>query len=214
MTLPSRAEVTLTSSQSFKVGRLDYYKRWFDLILMFLAHVLLLPLWLLLWITISLAIFLESGFPILYRHPSVGFGGRVFYRLKFRTMLNNSATDHLFYTQTGDSRITAVGRMLRKTALDELPQIINILKGDMSFVGPRALGVKMHEYCTKLYPKFPLRLQVLPGLTGLAQLHSDRLSPAHKLRYDLLYVRRMSPLLDIKIMLLSVVRTLLGRWDS
>jgi lipopolysaccharide/colanic/teichoic acid biosynthesis glycosyltransferase len=118
-------------------------------------------------------------------------------------------------TAKDDPRITRVGRFLRSTALDELPQMINLWKGDISFVGPRALPVYMHEDYVKEEPRFVLRLQVKPGLTGLAQTHLARHCSARKrLRYDLLYIRKASPGLDLQLIIISVWLTLTGRWGK
>lgn len=196
-----------------------WYKRGFDLAILFGAHVVLLPLWVMLWTVIPLAILIDGGRPIFYAHPSIGQGGRVFRRLKFRTMISGPATAEAFYTKQNDPRVTRVGRLLRKTAMDELPQVINILRGEMSFVGPRPLGVKMHEHCVRECRQFPVRLRVPPGLTSPAHLFSDPadrlyIKPQRKLAYDRLYIRRMNPLLDVRIVLFSVWRTLRGRWDG
>jgi lipopolysaccharide/colanic/teichoic acid biosynthesis glycosyltransferase len=113
-----------------------------------------------------------------------------------------------------DPRITPVGRVLRWTALDELPQVLNMWKGEMSLVGPRAERPELHEQFVQEVPGFERRLQVRPGLTGLAQvLGAYNLHPSEKLRYDLEYIQRMSLWLDLKLLVLSVRNTLLARWD-
>jgi lipopolysaccharide/colanic/teichoic acid biosynthesis glycosyltransferase len=114
-----------------------------------------------------------------------------------------------------DPRITRVGRLLRRTALDELPQVINLWKGDISFVGPRALPVRMHEEYIKEDPHFVRRLQVRPGLTGPAQIYLPRHCDAEKrLKYDLLYIREASPRLDLKLIMISIWLTLTGMWGA
>lgn len=192
----------------------DGYKRLLDLTVIALAHIFLFPLWLFLWVTIPLAIILDDGWPVFYRHRRVGKNGERFDALKFRTMLRNADKDDAVWTHENDSRVTRVGRILRGTALDELPQIINILKGDMSFVGPRGLGVRMYEYSAQQAPGFERRLQVRPGLTGLAQIYGNRDNPEEKLSYDLKYIRDKSLWLDIKLLILSVLITIRGRWEN
>jgi len=116
-----------------------------------------------------------------------------------------------------DPRVTKVGRILRATAMDELPQLINILKGDMSFVGPRPIdrseGNPKYKDVSEI-PGYEVRRQVRPGLTGLAQLYADKyISPRNKFRYDNLYIKKMSFFLDFKIILLSFWVTLKGGWE-
>jgi lipopolysaccharide/colanic/teichoic acid biosynthesis glycosyltransferase len=113
-----------------------------------------------------------------------------------------------------DPRITNVGRWLRASALDELPQVLNILRGDMSFVGPRAERPELHAQFLERNPLFAQRIRVRPGLTGVAQVNgSYDLPPEEKIEYDLQYMRTMSPWLDTRLMLTSVMNTLLRRWD-
>jgi lipopolysaccharide/colanic/teichoic acid biosynthesis glycosyltransferase len=189
------------------------YKRPFDLAVLVLAHVLLMPVWLALWAVIPLLIWLEDRGPVFYRQARAGKGGRVFKVLKFRTMVQGAERLGPSWTLDGDSRVTRVGRFLRRTGLDELPQTLSIWKGDMSLVGPRALPIKEQRWLETRIPGFAGRLAVRPGLTGLAQVY-NRTDEAHaKLRYDLEYIERMSPWLDTKLLLLSVRNTLLARWD-
>jgi len=117
--------------------------------------------------------------------------------------------------EENDPRVTRIGRLLRATALDELPQVINILRGDMSFVGPRAERPELMEKFTKDCAEFPKRLTVRPGLTGMAQIYGKYDSPpAEKLRYDLAYIERMNPWLDIKLLFFSLYITFRGKWES
>jgi len=192
------------------------YKRAFDRGVIIAAHLSLAPVWLLLWTFIPLAIWLEDRGPVFYRQRRLGRGGRVFTVLKFRTMVPDAETDTgAVWAQSDDPRITRVGRILRPTAMDELPQLINIWRGDMSFVGPRAERPELHEEFASEIPGFSRRLEVRPGLTGLAQVcGAYDLHPAAKLAYDLEYVDRMSFRLDVTIMLRSILNTLLARWDK
>ena len=120
-------------------------KRIFDLLILLFAHVLLAPIWVLIWIGIPVLIYADSGSPIFYRQQRAGKDGKTFTVLKFRTMVKNADDLGPAWTTASDPRITKIGRILRPTALDELPQIINIFKGEMSFVGPRALAQKELE---------------------------------------------------------------------
>ena len=134
--------------------RKTWYKRPLDLSILLFSHVLLLPLWLVLWTVIPLGILLLDGRPIFFRKRARTKGGVVFDALKFRTMVPDSDSGPVVWTEEGDPRITRMGRILRKTALDELPQLYNILKGEMSFVGPRALSLRMIEHSVGIAPGF------------------------------------------------------------
>ena len=194
--------------------RKSRYKRPFDLAVLGVAHLfpLLLPVWVLLWTFIPLAVWLEDRGSIFFRQRRVGKNGREFTFLKFRTMAPGSEVAGLV-TAEDDPRVTRVGRLLRRTALDELPQVINILRGDMSFVGPRALPTDMHEDAVKQEPRFIERLSIPPGLTGVAQLYLPRhCSPRRRLGYDLLYKCKANLWLDVRLMLRAVWNTLTGSW--
>lgn len=149
------------------------------------------------------AIKLNSRGPVLYRQQRVGKGGRLFDLYKFRTMVDN-AEEHVgpVLASKDDSRVTSVGRILRRTRLDELPQLYNILRGDMSLVGPRPerpFFVQRHKALQGV------RLVVKPGLTGLAQVRSFYdLKPAHKVRYDYIYIQNRSFLLNLYILLQTI----------
>ena len=190
------------------------YKRPFDLMVLAMGHLLLFPVFLTLWLLIPLAVWLGDRGPVFFHQKRYGKGGRIFTFLKFRTMSPGSDSEGLI-TGDHDPRVTRVGRVLRRTALDELPQVINILRGDMSFVGPRALPVEMHDDAVRQEPRFPDRLQVMPGLTGIAQLYLPRhCRPRRRLRYDLLYIRKASLWLDIRLVLRAVWNTLTGAWGK
>lgn len=172
---------------------------------------LLLPLCLPLCALIALAIRLDSGGPILFRQERAGRGDSTFTILKFRTMteVGGEAAEHL--TQQNDRRITSVGRILRTSHLDELPQLWNVLRGEMALIGPRPEPLWHVEECERRYPDYHLRRAVTPGLTGLAQVELDYVDSVErapeKLRYDLDYIEQLSPRLDLIILL----RTLRGR---
>ena len=191
----------------------DGYKAWFDLLILVVTHVLLLPLWVLLWLVVPFLIWLGDRGPIFYKQERVGKGGRVFNLLKFRTMVIGADRTGPAWTMSGDSRVTSIGKLLRRTALDELPEVLSIWKGDMSLVGPRALDVEEHGMLEQQIPGFQERLRVRPGLTGLAQIYDLSDDANDKYRYDLEYIQRMGPILDIRLLILSVRNTLTGRWD-
>ena len=195
-------------------ARSTAYKRPYDLAVLVVAHLVLLPLWVLLWTLIPLAIWLEDRGPVFFRQRRVGKNSSEFTFLKFRTMVTGADESGLM-TEDHDPRITRVGAILRRTALDELPQVINILRGDMSFVGPRALPTRMHEEACEEEHRFAERLTVTPGLTGVAQLYLPRhCPPRRRLRYDLLYLNRASLGLDIRLMLRAALNTLTGSWGT
>ncbi len=186
-------------------------KRLFDIVLSSLGLVASLPLWGL----IALAVKLEDGGPVFYGQPRVGKDCREFRSLKFRSMVPDSDKKWgAVPASANDPRITKVGRILRATAMDELPQLWSIFRGDMSFVGPRPEWVELVKKFRIEIPSFDLRHKVRPGLTGLAQVYGHSEIPRrHKLRYDLLYARRQSFWLDIRLVLLSFAVTFTGRWE-
>lgn len=182
-----------------------------DLIFSSLGLFLSLPL----WVLISICILLEDGRPVIYSQERVGKDGRIFRIFKFRSMKKNAEDESgPIWAMENDSRVTKVGRILRATALDELPQLLNILKGEMSFVGPRPERPELQRVFIERFPDFEKRLAVKPGLTGIAQVFGKYDTPPnHKLKYDLLYIRRASILLDLKLLFLSFLISLLGRWQ-
>ena len=139
------------------------YKRPYDLTVLTLAHVLLLPAWVLLWTMIPLLILLFDGRPVLYRQLRLGKDGKEFHIIKFRTMIRD-AERHVgpVRATVNDSRVTRLGRVLRMTRLDELPQVINILRGEMSIVGPRPERPELVRRFVGEIPGFERRMQVLP----------------------------------------------------
>jgi len=157
----------------------------------------------------SLLVKLTSHGPVLYKQERVGKDGRVFTLYKFRTMIND-AEKHIgpVWAVKDDDRITAVGRILRRMRLDELPQLYNILRGEMSLVGPRP---ERPYFVARHKALQGVRLSVKPGLTGLAQVRSTYdLKPTHKAKYDYLYIQRRSLLLNIYI-LMHTIPVLLAR---
>ena len=154
-------------------------------------------------IIVALFIHCEDHGPVLFKQERVTQGGRRFQILKFRSMVVDAEKDGLPRpVGKHDERITKVGRFLRRTKIDELPQLINILKGDMSIVGPRPERWEHHEkYCEEI-AEFPLRLKVKSGLTGYAQVYGQyNTTPLDKLKLDLTYITNYSLRLDIQIVL-------------
>ena len=181
------------------------YKRVFDLTVMVITHLIFLPVWPLFWVLVPLAIKLEDGGPVFYRQTRLGLNGKPFRIVKFRSMIRNAESrTGPVWADSEDQRITKVGRVLRKTHMDEIPQFINVIKGEMSLVGPRPERPFLAEQITSEVPHFPRRLRVKPGITGLAQVRGKYATkPCHKLKYDLLYIDSMGPKADIKLILIT-----------
>lgn len=185
-------------------------KRGMDIALSLITLLALSPLLL----AAALAIALESGWPVLFRQTRVGLKGREFGMFKFRSMVKNAASLGPYFTQADDPRITCVGRFLRRTSIDELPQLINVLQGRMSLVGPRPHAVAHNEEYRRLIKGYMVRHKVLPGITGWAQVNGCRgeittlEDMQSRVRYDLEYLRRWSLALDLKILFLTALKVL------
>ncbi|MBR6335531.1 MAG: sugar transferase [Clostridia bacterium] len=181
-------------------------KRAFDFTCSLIAVIILLPLFALL----SLIILIDDGKPVLFRQQRVGRNNEVFSIYKFRTMKNNTGNVATAQLKNSDEFITRSGRFFRKTSLDELPQLFNILKGDMSFVGPRPL-IPEEEEIRQLRNEKGV-YAVRPGMTGLAQINGrDNLDMVQKTEYDLQYIENMSFFNDIKILFKTVFVVLSGK---
>jgi putative colanic acid biosynthesis UDP-glucose lipid carrier transferase len=162
---------------------------------------------------VALGIKLSSGGPVLFKQERTGYDGKIFICYKFRTMHNQK---HRFnrrepdITSDNDRRVFKFGEFLRKTNLDEIPQFINVLKGDMSIVGPRPYPVRENSYWNSIFPDFYKRFAVKPGLTGLAQATGYRggtmnlLHMRERLKRDLTYINDRSLFMDLKIILLTI----------
>ena len=194
-------------------------KRAFDIIVAGAGLIVFSPVALL----IAAAIKLEDGGPVLFTQERVGRHGRTFAAYKFRSMIVHAERDTgPVQAVANDPRVTRVGRMLRSTAFDELPQLWNIFRGDMSVVGPRPLrpGEADTTADGRLLPLsdipgYDARHRIRPGLTGLAQVYAPRDLPrTGKFRYDLLYQRRAGFCLDIRLIMQSFWITIRGRWED
>lgn len=169
-------------------------KRAMDVVLSLLALLVLSPL----LVATSLAIALESGRPVLFRQIRLGLHGREFGMFKFRSMVKNAAAIGPYFTADNDPRITRVGRFIRRTSIDELPQLINVLLGDMSLVGPRPDVPAQRSLYSDA--DWALRCSVRPGITGLAQaLYRSDAQGTQRLDADLRYARDHSLWLDARI---------------
>ena len=190
----------------------------FDAALAFGGLVISAPL----WILFAAAIKLEDRGPVFFVQERVGQDGQVFRALKFRSMhVDAERGTGPLQARENDQRVTRVGRVMRATAMDELPQLWNIFRGDMSFVGPRALRpgeIEMEggsPVALEAVPGYADRILVRPGLTGVAQVYAPRdISRRSKFRYDRLYIRRRSFDLDVRLILLSFWISFRGTWES
>ena len=181
-------------------------KRGLDLLLSFLALVLLSPVFL----VTALAVLLESGRPVIFRQDRIGYKGKVFRMYKFRSMVQNAEhTGSGVYSEDGDERVTKVGRVLRALSIDELPQVINIIKGDMSLIGPRP-PLTYHPWTIDKYTPEQLHMfDVRPGITGWAQINGRKAVEWHRrIELNNWYVDHLSFPLDCKILFTTVYKVL------
>ncbi len=181
-------------------------KRFLDVTASFLGLVLLSPLML----AVSILIKIDSRGPVIFRQKRIGRNGKVFEIYKFRSMcIGAEKTGSGVYSGKGDARVTRIGKILRATSIDELPQLLNILKGEMSFVGPRP-PLTYHPWKYEEYTDFQKRMfEVRPGITGWAQVNGRKDVEWHKrIELNVWYVDHMSLLLDIKIMFMTAFKVL------
>ena len=181
-------------------------KRFLDVTASFLGLVLLSPLLL----AVSILIKIDSRGPVIFRQKRIGRNGKVFEIYKFRSMyVGAEKTGSGVYSEKGDARVTRIGKILRATSIDELPQLLNILKGEMSFVGPRP-PLTYHPWKYEEYTDFQKRMfEVRPGITGWAQVNGRKDVEWHKrIELNIWYVDHMSLLLDIKIMFMTAFKVL------
>lgn len=175
-------------------------KRAFDIVICLLIGILSLPV----LPIIAILIRLDSLGGVMYTQGRIGYQGRRFYILKFRTMRHDAEANGAAYASEDDPRVTRIGRVLRKTRLDELPQMWNVIKGDMSLIGPRPERPENEHMLEDAIPGFSLRTAVRPGLTGWAQVCAPYANTveqsSRKLEYDLYYIRNASIALDLRIL--------------
>lgn len=176
-------------------------KRLLDVVLAVAALALLAPV----LAAVALAVALESGRPVLFRQVRTGLGGREFGMYKFRSMVKDAAAIGPYFTSDNDPRITRVGRFIRRASLDEMPQLFNVLAGDMSLVGPRPdVPAQRSLYSDE---EWAIRCSVRPGITGLAQARlRSSATPQERLALDLRYAREHSAALDFKILWWTLAR--------
>lgn len=193
-------------------------KRIFDFIFSLCGLILSFPV----WIIISLLILFSEGWPVFYFQERLGKAGKAFKGVKFRSMIEGYVEgDGFLQAEEDDLRVTKIGQFLRVTAMDELPQLWNIIKGEMSFVGPRALVAREKEANSTVarnasdIPGFKERSKVKPGLTGVAQVFAPRdIERELKFKYDIWYIRNQSFFLDIYLIVLSFLITFRGKWEE
>ncbi len=188
-----------------------YLKRLFDVVASLTALIICTPI----FVLVALLIRIRDGSPVFFRQERVGRDGRRFILFKFRTMRPSDEADEDIYTRQGDRRVTAMGRLLRKLRVDELPQLWNALKGDISLIGPRPEWSKCAERYEQTIPFYHFRHLVKPGITGWAQVNypygeSDE-DAVEKLKYDLYYIRHYSLKLDAMIVLKTLYTMLFGK---
>lgn len=178
-----------------------FIKQLIDSLFSLSSLIILFPL----FIVIAVLIKIDSPGSIFYKQERIGLDGKPFFILKFRTMYSDAEKYGPQWANKNDSRITVVGHYLRKYRIDEIPQFINILRGEMSIIGPRPERPIFIEDFEKELPHFRNRLQVKPGITGWAQINGGYdLAPKDKLELDLYYIYHYSILLDLKIMIKSI----------
>jgi len=177
----------------------NFLKRFFDIVLSFTGIIIASPI----IIIIPLVIKLDSTGPVIYRQKRIRKSGREFNIFKFRSMIHNAEKNGALWAQNEDPRITDVGRFIRKTRIDEIPQLWNVLRGEMSLIGPRPERPEFVQLLTKKIPFYGLRHAVKPGLTGWAQVKfrygASQDDSFEKLQYDLYYIKNFSVWLDFRI---------------
>ena len=202
----------LILSDGFRKSQFLYaVKRTFDIAVALIALVLTLPL----MVLVAIAIWLETGSPVLFRQERTGYKGRTFKIMKFRSMCHRAEEGGPVWAASDDARVTWIGRFIRKYRLDELPQIFNVLQGEMSLVGPRPERPHFCELLKEKIPFFELRNTVRPGITGWAQVRYQYGASVEesktKLEYDFFYIKHVSMILDLAILFETAKVMLYGR---
>ena len=186
-------------------------KRFLDIFISALGLLILWPVMLI----VAVAILIESGDEVIFKQERIGKDGKVFKLYKFRSMIKNAEhTGTGVYSYKGDSRVTKVGKFIRKTSLDELPQFVNVLKGDMSLIGPRPV-LTYHPMTYDKYTSEQLkRFSVRPGITGWAQVNGRKTTLwPERIRYDVEYVENLSFAFDVKVFF-KTITTVFGSADN
>ena len=204
----SSREINLFHLPLYKTSKYEsdieylFIKRFFDILISLILLVITFPI---MFIT-SICIKRNDGGPIFYKQVRLTKGGKEFNILKFRSMKVDAEKDGARLSSgDNDNRITSVGRVIRKYRIDELPQLINILRGDLTLVGPRPERPEIHDKYCEVFPEFNLRLQVKAGLTGLAQVYGKyNTTPYDKLKFDLIYISNFNLINDLKIILSTI----------
>ena len=182
----------------------EFFKRIFDFVFASILLIISLPFWLIIGLIIK---FTSSG-PIFYKQTRIGKEGKSFKIIKFRSMIKDAEKDGAKWTKARDKRVTKIGRFMRKTRLDELPQFWNIIKGNMSFVGPRAERPEFHQKLKSNIPFYQERYLIKPGASGWAQIKygygSTIKDSFEKVQYDLYYVKNCSFAFDLAIILKTI----------
>jgi sugar transferase (PEP-CTERM system associated) len=211
-------DILIPSWMIFGAGfRRDIFRRYSERAFDVFASVVLLVATFPVMVLTAIAIKLEEGLsaPVFYGQPRVGFAGRIFRVLKFRSMRVDAEKDGVRWASANDNRVTRVGRLIRKVRIDELPQLLNVLSGRMSFVGPRPERPEFVKALSESIPYYDVRHAVKPGITGWAQLcypyGASELDASEKLQFDLYYVKNHSLVFDILILLQTVEVILLGK---
>jgi len=194
-----------------KSALLVWAKRTLDVLVSIVALILCLPL----FGVVAAAIWLETGFPVLFRQERTGLRGHSFQMLKFRSMTNSAEEEGPRWAADSDHRITRVGKWIRKYRIDELPQAINVLRGEMSIVGPRPERPEFVSMLEEQIPFYGLRHSVRPGITGWAQVKYQYGASVEetktKLEHDLFYIKHLSIMLDLAVMFETAKVMLSGR---
>lgn len=194
--VPTKRSASLLKERLYLVT-----KRMFDFFFALVAGIILLiPM-----IIIAILVRMDSPGPVIYKQERLGLNGKKFIIYKFRSMTENAEENGPQWAYKDDTRCTKIGKYLRLTRLDELPQLFNIINGDMSFVGPRPERECFYEKFEKYIPNFRSRLAIQPGLTGWAQINGGYdLGPEEKLRYDLEYIEKRNILFDVACIIKTV----------
>lgn len=213
VSIPHADAWTYLLSSTFKSYLIRFYfylKEFVEVVLAIILSIVLLPL----LVALSIGVLITKGRPIFYRQERLGYRGKPFFLYKFRTMVQTAEKDGPKWATEDDPRISPFGKWLRKTRMDELPQLFNVIRGDLSFVGPRPERPEFYEVLNKSIPLFPLRLLVRPGITGWAQVRQGYAASVEecrlKLEYDLYYVQHMSPQMDLRVVLHTIAMMIRG----